>query len=63
MSGRGSGGSSARKIKLKLAAAARPRNPLVLPAAQRKAGVHGKSTAARRRADKVALRKQPLRDE
>ena len=49
--------SSARKIKLRLAAP-KPRNPLVAPAAQRKAGSHRKSGAAERRADKMALRKQ-----
>ncbi len=47
--------SSARKIKLKLP---RPRNPLVAPATRRKAGSHRKSTAALRRAEKVALKKQ-----
>ncbi|WP_332775939.1 hypothetical protein [Polaromonas sp.] len=49
--------SSARKIKLKLKAP-RPRNPLVAPALQRKAGSHRKSQAATRRADKVALKRQ-----
>ncbi|MCJ0762277.1 hypothetical protein [Variovorax terrae] len=48
--------SSARKIKLKLAAP-KPRNPLVAAAARRKAGSHRKSQAAVRRADKVALKK------
>lgn len=48
--------SSARKIKLKLAPP-KPRNPLVVPAAQRKAGAHRKSQAAVRRADKMALKK------
>jgi hypothetical protein len=45
--------NSARKIKLRLKAS-KPRNPLVAPAALRKAGTHRKSTAAERRADKVA---------
>ena len=49
--------SSARKIKLRLALA-KPRNPLVVPAAMRKAGSHRKSQAARRRAEKMALKKQ-----
>ena len=49
--------NSARKIKLKLTAP-RPRNPLVAPAARRKAGSHRKSQAALRRAEKVALKKQ-----
>jgi hypothetical protein len=49
--------SSARKRKLQLRAP-RPRNPLVAPAAQRKAGAHRKSEAAVRRADKMALKKQ-----
>jgi hypothetical protein len=35
----------------------KPRNPLVAPALQRKAGSHRKSGKAVRRADKVALRK------
>ena len=49
--------SSARKFKLKLTAI-KPRNPLVAPAALRKAGSHRKSQAAPRRADKMALKKQ-----
>lgn len=49
--------NSARKIKLRLAPP-KPRNPLVRAAAQRKAGSHRKSRAARRRSDKVALKKQ-----
>ena len=49
--------NSARKIKLRLAAP-KPRNPLVAPAAQRKAGSHRKSGAAQRRAGKMALKKQ-----
>lgn len=43
-----------KKISLKRP---KPRNPLVAPAAQRKAGAHGKSSAAQRRADKMALQK------
>lgn len=54
--------TSARKIKLKLAATAKPRNPLVVPALQRKAGAHRRSEAAERRAAKVALGKA-LREE
>ena len=46
--------SSARKFKLKLAAA-KPRNPLVAAAVQRKAGAHRKSASALRQAEKVAL--------
>jgi hypothetical protein len=49
--------SAVRKIKLRLKAP-KPRNPLVAPALQRKAGSHQKSAAARRRAEKVALKKQ-----
>ena len=49
--------SSARKVKLKLTAS-KPRNPLVAPALQRKAGSHRKSQAATRRADKIELKKQ-----
>jgi hypothetical protein len=49
--------SSARKIKLRLAAP-KPRNPMVAAAAQRRAGSHRKSGAAQRRAEKMALKKQ-----
>jgi hypothetical protein len=49
--------SSARKFKLKLKAP-KPRNPLVAPAAKRKAGAHRKSRSATRRADRTALDKQ-----
>ena len=49
--------SSARKAKLKLTAL-KPCNPLVAPAARRKAGAHGKSQAATRRAEKMTLKKQ-----
>ena len=49
--------SSARKIKLRLAQP-KPRNPLVVAAAQRKAGEHRKSKSAERRAEKMALKKQ-----
>ena len=49
--------TATRKTKLKLPAP-RPRNPLVAPALQRKAGSHQKSAAALRRAEKMALKKQ-----
>ena len=49
--------TSARKAKLRLAAS-KPRNPLVVPAAQRKAGEHRKSRSAERSADKLQLKKQ-----
>jgi len=49
--------SSARKTKIKLKAT-RPRNPLVAPAAKRKAGSHRKPQAAVRRGEKMALVKQ-----
>ena len=49
--------SSARKFKLKLTAT-KPRNPLVAPALQRKAGSHRKSSAALRCDEKIALKKQ-----
>jgi len=49
--------SSARKIKLRLKAR-KPRNPLVVPALQRKAGAHRKSASALRQAQKKALRKE-----
>jgi hypothetical protein len=49
--------SANRKTKFKLPAP-RPRNPLVAPALQRKAGSHQKSAAALRRAEKMALKKQ-----
>lgn len=48
--------TSARKIKLHLPAK-KPRNPLIAPARQRKAGAHKKSGKAQRQADKTALRK------
>jgi hypothetical protein len=43
-------------------ATTRPRNPLVPLAAQRKAGAHGKSAKAQRRAAKIALRQHPNED-
>ncbi|MGY8905336.1 MAG: hypothetical protein ACKVIH_12380 [Burkholderiales bacterium] len=46
-----------RKIKIKLKAI-KPRNPLVVTAALRKAGSHRKSEKARRVADNTALKKQ-----
>jgi hypothetical protein len=49
--------SANRKTKFKLPAP-RPRNPLVAPALQRKAGSHQKPAAALRRAEKMALKKQ-----
>lgn len=49
--------TSARKTKLKLTAP-KPSNPLVAPAAQRKAGSHRKSEASLRKKDKMALKKQ-----
>ena len=49
--------SSARKFKLKLTAL-KPRNPLVAPAALRKAGSHRRSNVALRRDEKTALKKQ-----
>lgn len=52
--------SSARKVKIKLKAT-KPRNPLVMHAAQRQAGSHRKPQAALRREEKMALKKQ-LRD-
>lgn len=48
--------NSARRIKLRLAQA-KPRNPLVAPAAQRKAGSHRKSRASERQREKAALKK------
>lgn len=53
--------SSARKMKLRLKLkleASKPRNPLVAPARQRKAGSHRKPSSALRRAEKMALKKQ-----
>ncbi|MEO7885580.1 MAG: hypothetical protein ABI893_03060 [Polaromonas sp.] len=52
--------TSARKIKLKLKAP-KPRNPLVAPATQRKAGSHRKSEASLRKKENMALKKQLLR--
>ena len=52
--------TSARKIKLKLTAP-KPRNPLVVPALQRKAGAHRRSTSAERQAAKRELARS-LRD-
>jgi len=49
--------SSARKMKLRLTQP-KPRNPLVVPAAQRKAGSHRKSNATERRAQKLELKKE-----
>lgn len=49
--------NSARRIELRVTAP-RPRNPLVAPAQQRKAGSHRKSRAAERQAQKAQLKKQ-----
>ena len=49
--------SSARRMKLKITAP-KPRNPLVVAAAQRKAGEHRKSKSAQRQADQRLLKKQ-----
>lgn len=49
--------NSARKIKLRLTQP-KPRNPLVVLAAQRKAGEHRKSRSAERQAQKAHLKKQ-----
>jgi hypothetical protein len=53
--------TSIRKLKIKLTAP-KPRNPLVVPALQRKAGAHRRSTSAERRVAKQALAKA-LRDD
>lgn len=53
--------NSARQIKLRLAEA-RPRNPLVVPAARRKAGKHRKSASGERQAGQRQLRRE-LRDQ
>lgn len=47
--------SSARRIKL---AQPKPRNPLVAPASQRKAGAHRKSKSGQRQQQNALLRKQ-----
>lgn len=49
--------NSARRIKLRVTPP-KPRNPLVVPAAQRKAGSHRKSPSSQRQADRLALKKQ-----
>lgn len=49
--------SSARKMKLRVTPP-KPRNPLVLPAAQRKAGEHRKSRSAQRQDAKRQLTRQ-----
>jgi hypothetical protein len=48
--------NSARKIKLRLRQP-KPRNPLVVPAAQRKAGEHRKSRSAERQGQKAQLKR------
>ncbi|HET8745173.1 MAG TPA: hypothetical protein VFM98_06195 [Ramlibacter sp.] len=47
--------SSPRKIKL---AQPKPRNPLVAPASQRKAGAHRKSKSGQRQEQEARLRKE-----
>ena len=47
--------NSARRIKLRLTQP-KPRTPMVIAAAQRKAGSHRKSRSAERQADKAALK-------
>ena len=47
---------SARKLKFKLKLP-KPRNPVAVPALQRKAGAHRRSSAAERRAARQALAK------
>lgn len=49
--------SSARKIKLQLAPP-KPRNPLVAPASQRKAGSHRKSKSSERQSQQRALKNE-----
>lgn len=49
--------NSARQIKLRLAAP-KPRNPLVVAAARRKAGSHRKSKSAERQAQKAQLKRE-----
>jgi hypothetical protein len=49
--------NSARKTKLKLRQH-KPRNPLVAPALQRKAGTHRKSGKSERQAQQRALRRE-----
>ena len=49
--------TSARKMKLHVAPP-KPRNPLVAPAAQRKAGSHRKSRSSERQQHKLALNKE-----
>jgi hypothetical protein len=49
--------SSARKIKLQLPPP-KPRNPLIAPAARRKAGSHRPSKSSERQSGKLALKKE-----
>jgi hypothetical protein len=49
--------TSTRKIKL-IVKQHPPRNPLVAPALQRKAGAHRKSHKAQRQQDRQALRRE-----
>ena len=54
--------NSARRIKLRIAAP-KPRNPLVAPAAQRKAGSHRKSQSSQRQSQKQALQRELKKSE
>lgn len=47
-----------KKAKALVVPASKKRNPLVAPALQRKAGVHRKDSAAIRKAEKQALKKE-----
>jgi hypothetical protein len=47
-----------KKTKPLVVPASKKRNPLVAPALQRKAGVHRKDSAAIRKAEKLALKKE-----
>ena len=49
--------TSARKMKLHVTPP-KPRNPLVAPASQRKAGSHRKSKSSERQQQKQALKKE-----
>jgi hypothetical protein len=41
----------------------KPRNPVARSPLMKKGGVHGKTTAAQRRLARMALRREPLRDD
>lgn len=49
-----------KPLTLKVPASPKPRNPLVVPALQRKAGAHRKTTSAERTQENAAL-KQTLK--